>query len=85
MIKVRATQIGFYNNATYNPGDVFNIPDEKLFSDKWMEKVNDKPAPVVPPSTATIPVVLTGKEPIKEPRRDLPPIEPVKPHVEPKI
>lgn len=91
MIKVRATQIGFYNNATYNPGDIFEISEEKLFSEKWMEKVPDAKSDkisvnMVPIASTPGPVILTGKEPIKEPRRDLPPVEPAKkPDLEHKI
>lgn len=90
MIKVRATQIGFYNNATYNPGDIFEISEEKLFSEKWMEKVNAEPKHPIPgPAIAPgvkIPVILTGHETTKEPRRDLPPVEPAKkPDLEHKI
>lgn len=38
MIKVKATQVGFY--VSYRkPGDVFDIKDKEAFSVNWMETV----------------------------------------------
>ncbi len=38
--KVRATQIGFYDNARRRPGDVFTIQRHSEFSIRWMERVD---------------------------------------------
>ena len=37
-MKVRATKLGYYKLLRRHPGEEFEIP-EKLYSDKWMEKV----------------------------------------------
>ena len=41
-IVVRAIKKGFDNLQVRNVGDIFTIPDEKAFSDRWMEKVPPK-------------------------------------------
>lgn len=41
-MKVRAVRLGYYNHKRYRPGAVFVLKDEKLFSSKWMEKVEDE-------------------------------------------
>lgn len=38
-VKVRATQLGYYDHARRREGDVFVI-EEKDFSKTWMEKVS---------------------------------------------
>ena len=43
-MKVRATQTGFYDLKRRYEGDVFTLHDPKVFSEKWMEKVDGKPA-----------------------------------------
>lgn len=40
-IKVRAIQVGFHG-AYREVGDEFHIKEEKEFSKRWMEKVDDK-------------------------------------------
>ena len=42
-MKVRALRTGYYGNSRKKEGAVFHIKSEELFSDKWMEKVEDKP------------------------------------------
>lgn len=47
-MKVKATQLGYMGLKRKYPGEVFDIP-EKLFSSRWMEKVDgsfvdEKPA-----------------------------------------
>lgn len=41
-IKVRATQMGFYNLRRYRQGDVFVISKASEYSDRWMEVVEGK-------------------------------------------
>lgn len=41
-IKVRATQLGYYGEMRRREGDVFVLHDEKLFSKKWMERVDPR-------------------------------------------
>lgn len=43
-IKVRATQIGYYEHKLRRVDDVFVIENEDAFSDRWMERV-DKNTP----------------------------------------
>ena len=33
--------VGYYNLVRRKPGDVFDLLDDKHFSEKWMEKVRD--------------------------------------------
>ena len=49
-IQVRAKDLGdgrfgYYDDKRRRSGDVFFIKNEKEFSDKWMEKVDDHPEP----------------------------------------
>jgi hypothetical protein len=39
-MKVRAIQVGYYDNKLQRIGDVFTISSESLFSKKWMERVD---------------------------------------------
>lgn len=39
-IKVRATQLGYYDHVRRREGDVFLIAKERDFSDRWMEYVD---------------------------------------------
>lgn len=43
-IKVQATQVGHYGDKLREPGDVFEVADEKAFSKRWMERL-DEPKP----------------------------------------
>jgi hypothetical protein len=43
-MKVRATQMGYYDLKRRREGDVFEIKTEKEFSSKWMEKLDSKSA-----------------------------------------
>lgn len=43
MIKVMATQMGYYDHVRRRPGDVFLIP-ERMYSKKWMEMVDRRVA-----------------------------------------
>lgn len=45
-IKVKATQLGFYNGSRIRKGAVFSV-DEKQFSKKWMERQPDDAAVTV--------------------------------------
>lgn len=50
-MKVRATQLGYYNHKRWREGTEFEIVAEKDFSKKWMVKVDGeqplpKPTPV---------------------------------------
>ncbi len=80
-MKVRAigevgVVIGYYNNKRVRGGEVFVIKDEKEFSEKWMEKVDDnaksekkkveKREPV--PLTEGRKAIHTGK--IDEPKKE---------------
>lgn len=38
--RVRATKVGFYQNARRRVGDVFVLEKESDFSEKWMEPVD---------------------------------------------
>jgi hypothetical protein len=38
--KVRATQMGYYDNARRRAGDVFVLRDPAVFSDTWMVRVD---------------------------------------------
>lgn len=38
-IRVRATQVGYYDHARRREGDVFTV-DASHFSEKWMERVD---------------------------------------------
>lgn len=38
-MKVKATKTGYYNLKRRYEGQVFELKDEKLFSSRWMEKV----------------------------------------------
>lgn len=42
MIRVKATRLGYYGIHRRRPGDVFDIKEEKEFSEEWMEKVGPK-------------------------------------------
>ena len=41
-LAVRALKPGFDGNQVRKAGDVFSIPNEEAFSDRWMEKVPAK-------------------------------------------
>jgi hypothetical protein len=38
--KVRATQMGYFNEERKRPGDVFTLKFAHQFSNKWMERVD---------------------------------------------
>jgi hypothetical protein len=40
--KVTATQLGYYDHVRRRPGDVFTIAGERLFSERWMERVDPR-------------------------------------------
>lgn len=48
-MKVKATELGYYEDKRRRPGDVFEISDEKAFSHKWMEKLDDSVEVPSPP------------------------------------
>ena len=62
-MKVRATRLGFYDLKRRKEGETFILHDPKLFSDKWMECLDDvkpakkakvkKPAAVVEPEVSS--------------------------------
>ena len=39
-MKVKAVKLGYYKHKRRYPGEVFELNDEKLFSQKWMKKVD---------------------------------------------
>ena len=41
-IRVRATQLGYYDDKRRREGDVFTIQNEQAFSAKWMERVDPR-------------------------------------------
>ncbi len=41
-VRVRATQLGYYDNERKRPGDVFSIASPALFSKRWMEHVDPR-------------------------------------------
>jgi hypothetical protein len=55
-IKVRATQMGYYDHARRRDGDVFLIKDAQAFSSRWMEYVDAK----------TPEQVTTGREELRK-------------------
>jgi hypothetical protein len=51
--KVRATQVGFYDNARRRVGDVFIIQSVQEFSTRWMQRVPDStPERITGPNAA---------------------------------
>src|SRR6266545_1643270 len=53
-LKVRATAIGYFEHLRRRVGDVFLIPDDSYFSNKWMERVD----PRSPEKVSTLPEAL---------------------------
>ena len=54
-MKVRAIRLGYYNHRRRRENEVFELLDEKAFSNKWMvriEKVSQKPVPEPPIANA---------------------------------
>lgn len=51
MIKVQATQLGYYGHRRRHPGEVFVIKDQKAFSTKWMKLVSNEVPETVPAAT----------------------------------
>lgn len=47
--KVKATQTGLYGNRIRQPGDVFDVEEERHVSKVWMEPVEEKRGPGRPP------------------------------------
>jgi len=48
-MKVKAKELGYYGNQRRREGEVFEIKNEKAFSEKWMEKCESvEEAPVEP-------------------------------------
>jgi hypothetical protein len=39
-IRVRATQLGYYDHTRRRIGDVFTVVNEQAFSTRWMERVD---------------------------------------------
>lgn len=46
-MRVKAISVGYYNSSLVNPGDIFELNNEKDYSKNWMEKIEDSTA-VVP-------------------------------------
>ncbi len=64
--RVRATQIGFYDNARRREGDVFTLSKASHFSERWMERVSpDTPEKVTTSAQALLQVEagLRGRNP----------------------
>lgn len=45
-MQVKAIKMGYYNHKRVREGAEFTIKNEKEFSDKWMEKLDEDEAPV---------------------------------------
>lgn len=45
-MKVRAIRLGYYNHRRRREGDIFELLDDKAFSEKWMEKLDGKKSKV---------------------------------------
>lgn len=41
-MKVKAKHMGYYNHRRRKPDEVFELIDDKAFSEKWMEKVDEE-------------------------------------------
>lgn len=41
-MKVRAKKLGYYGLRRRQEGEVFELKDEKFFSETWMEKLESK-------------------------------------------
>ena len=41
-MRVKATQLGYYNHRRRRENDEFEIVDKKDFSKRWMEEVDDE-------------------------------------------
>lgn len=61
-MKVRATRLGYYNHRRRREGDIFEITDEKAFSNKWMEAVDGKPEKSKPSKKSAPPVTQESSE-----------------------
>jgi hypothetical protein len=49
-MKVRATKLGYYNHRRRRENEIFELTDEKQFSNRWMERLDDKPAKASKPA-----------------------------------
>jgi hypothetical protein len=65
-IRVQAKAIGYYDDVIRRVGDVFDIADEKAFSDKWMRRVPTSTPERVTGSNAALERNKKG-EPVNEP------------------
>lgn len=71
-VRVKVDEAGYFDLRFRKEGEVFDIPSEKQFSKRWMEKV-EPPAPPV------------AVEPPAHPADPVPPVQPkVETPVEPK-
>lgn len=79
-VRVKVDEAGYFDLRFRKEGEVFDIPSEQQFSDRWMEKV-DPPAPPADP----VPPVKPKVEPPVKPKPK-PPVAPkVKAKPEPKV
>ncbi len=73
-VRVKVDEAGYFDLRFRKEGEVFDIPSEQQFSDKWMEKVDPPAPPAAPvPPVAVVPPV--------EPKVETP----VAPKVAPKV
>ena len=52
IVRVRATEVGFFGDRLWAVGDEFDIQKKEQFSDRWMEKV-EKPEAKTEPEVET--------------------------------
>lgn len=69
-IRVQAKAIGYYGDNLRRVGDVFDIADEKAFSDKWMRRVPKRTPERVTGSNASLERAKKGEDVNREAARD---------------
>lgn len=65
VIRVQAKAIGYYDDVIRRVGDVFDIADERAFSDKWMRRVSPRTPERVTGSNAALERAKKG-EPVND-------------------
>ena len=80
-VRVKVDEAGYFDLRFRKEGEVFDIPSEQQFSERWMEKV-ETPAPPAAVEPPVAPKVEPKVKPKPEPKVQ-PKVEP-KPGAEPK-
>jgi len=60
-MKVRAIRLGYYNHRRRREGEIFELLDDKAFSNKWMESLEEE-TPKVKPKAKRDPVAQSPSE-----------------------